>query len=550
MTTVYRHVVDAFLAEGTDTVFGLMGDGNMFWFADMATRPSVRVVHARHEAAALAMADGWAQSTGRVGVCSVTCGPGITNLVTSLRVAAHNRSPVVVLAGDTPMGSAVHYQSFDVGSLRVLAGVEVFNLRSQRELDAKIRAAFATARRDLRPVVLALPYDLAEEPCGLEPYVDRQISSVPTPVRVGDLEAVRERVSAARRVLLLVGRGAVASGALDLVDELADRLGATTGSTVKALGALHHRSGDLGVVGMFSSEADKAIVAQCDLVLALGTSLSWFTTLDGVLLAPERTIQVVDRVDAWDPGYVFEPGLKVVADCRVLLEQLLKAIPAGRRPGARRTDPVALPSGLSDGVAADDGLDPVAALATVRRRLTEQVQLIVGAGHFWNHVVEMSEPPDPRRLQVHNGFGAIAQAFPASLGAAVAVDDLPTVVVEGDGSLMMNIQELETAARSGIVLLVLVMNDGAYGAEYHKLTAAGLNAKASLFGYVDFGGVAEALGCRARTPATLEELGDVVTEFLEHPLLTVVDVRLTRRVRARRYRAPYVDKKDLTGAGC
>ncbi|WP_198664189.1 thiamine pyrophosphate-binding protein [Jiangella endophytica] len=543
MTRIHQYVADAFVAEGVDTVFGLMGDGNMAWLAEMAGRPGVRVVHARHEAAALAMADGWAQAAGEVGVCSVTCGPGVTNLVTPLRVAAHNRTPVVVLAGDTPVGTAVHYQSFDIGSLRALADVDVVAVRSHGDLTAKLRAAFGTARRSRRPVVLALPYDLADERCDLPVYVPPVRPAGPAPARARDVEAVRSRLAAAGRVLLLLGRGAVAGGALGSAERLADHLGALTGTTVKALGALHHRAGDLGVVGGFSSPEARERIAGCDVVLALGAALSWHTTLGGALLAPERTVQVVDREDPWDPDDVFDPGLKVVADCRLFLEQLLEVLvpaDAAVTPGARRPAPAALPRSPDLGdIEPADGLDPVAALATVRRALTDPVQLVVGAGHFWNHVVEMPEPPAPHRLQVHNGFGAIAQAFPAALGAALAEPDVPTVVLEGDGSLMMNLQELETAARSAIPLLVVVIDDGAYGAEYHKLVASGMRAAESVFGFADLAGVARALGLRATTPSSLDELAAAVATFLDDPAPTLVDVRVTRRARAGRYRSTY-----------
>lgn len=551
MTQIHEYVADAFVAEGVDTVFALMGDANMLWLDNMAARSSVRVVHARHEAASLAMADGWAQSSGEVGICSVTCGPGLTNLVTSLRVAADHRTPIVVLAGDTPVTSAVHLQAFDVGALRVLAGVEVLEVRSGSDVAAKVHAAFATARRDLRPVVLSLPYDLAEEECHQPPYVPSRRPAAPAPARTHEVEAVRARLADADQVLLVIGRGAVASGSLDLVEQLADHLGAVTGTTVKAVGALHHRADDLGVVGGFSSPEVRERIAGCDVVLSLGASLSWFTTLDGALITTPRTIQVVDRDDAWNPDYTFDPDLRVVADCRVFVEQLLEALrPDGSRaePGTRRPAPSALPSGADYyGVAddaADDGLDPVSVLAAVRRTLTEPVQLVLGAGHFWNLIVEMPEPFDPRRMQMHHGFGSIAQAMPAGIGAAVAETDLPTIVVEGDGSLMMHIQELETAARSGIAMLVLIMDDAAYGAEFHKLAAHGMHPEESVFGFVDFAGVAEAFGARARTPGSLADVVKDVEEFLGDPVLTVVDVRITRRVVSSRHRANYAAQRE------
>lgn len=540
---VHELVSEAFLAEGVDRVFALMGDANMTWLDGFAARPGVDVVHVRHEGATVAMADGWAQATGRVGIGTTTCGPGLTNAITSLRVAAHHRTPLVLLAGDTPLGSVTHLQAFDVGALETLTGVHVLRIDAAATTVHRVRAAFARARRDRCPVVLALPWDVADQtvPDGT---VYEPAPAVPAAAgaHAAQVQEVADRLASASRVALVLGRGAVTSGSLEAVDALADHLDAVTGTTVKALGALRHRARDVGVVGGFTPEERRDELRDADVVLSLGASLSWFTTLDGALLDPERTIQVTDRADAWDPDYVFEPGLRVVADCRRFVEQLLQVLrPDGSRADARERRAVSssLPVGLAEGETVDDGLDPVAALHTVRRALPPAVQVVTGAGHFWNLVVEMEEPFAPELLQMHYGFGAIAQGFPAGVGAALGRPDVPTVVVEGDGSLMMTLQEVETAARHRVPVLLLVIDDGAYGAEFHKLAAHGMHPEESLFGEVDLAGVAQALGARAHTPADLDELEAAVRSFLADPAFTVVDVRVTRRVVSRRHRANY-----------
>lgn len=541
---LHELVADAFVAEGTDTVFALMGDANMTWIDGLVARPGIRVVHARHEGATVAMADGWAQSTGRVGVCSTTCGPGLANTVTSLRVAAHHRTPLVLLAGDTPQTSVTHLQAFDPLTLASLAGVRVMTIASAATAAARVRAAFAAARRDLCPVVLSLPMDLAEQaaPDGLPTYVPAPVPSAVGGAAPEHVREVADRLTSADRVTLLLGRGAVAADALEVTDALADHLDAVTGTTVKALGALQHRTRHVGVVGGFTPRDLRPQIAESEVVLALGASLSWFTTLDGALVDPARTIQVTDRSDAWDPAYVFEPDLHVRADCRAFVEQLLAELrPDGSAPPQRPRQPdlAMLPTGLPPGTTAADGLDPVAVLATLRRALPSTVQVVTGAGHFWNLVVEMAEPFHPELLQMHYGFGAIAQGLPAGIGAALARPDVPTVVIEGDGSVMMTLQELETAARSQVPALVVVIDDGAYGAELHKLAAHGLHPQESVHGFVDLAGVARSLGGHGSTPESLQELDEAVRSFLREPTFTVLDVRVTREVVSARHRANY-----------
>src|SRR5262249_40927475 len=110
---VREALAEAFVAEGTSAVFGLMGDGNMFWMATIGGLPGVRLVHARHEAAAIAMAEGYARATGRVGIASVTCGPGVTQTATALVSATRSGTPLVVFAGDTPVAAPFHMQELD-----------------------------------------------------------------------------------------------------------------------------------------------------------------------------------------------------------------------------------------------------------------------------------------------------------------------------------------------------------------------------------------------------------------------------------------------------
>ncbi len=115
-------LVKAFVAEGTEMLFTLMGDANMYWSAAMAEQPGVRVIHARHEHAAVAMADGYARATGRVGVASTTCGPGFTQIMTALTMAARADTPLVVFAGDSPIGAAWYLQQIDMAPLALATG--------------------------------------------------------------------------------------------------------------------------------------------------------------------------------------------------------------------------------------------------------------------------------------------------------------------------------------------------------------------------------------------------------------------------------------------
>ena len=147
-------LAQAFAAEGVDTLFTLMGDANMYWSAAMADNQHARLIHARHEHCAVAMADAYARATGKVGVASVTCGPGYTQIMTALTMAARGNAPIVVFAGDAPIGASWYLQQIDQAPLALATGAHFVPIRTiDRALDC-VREAFYVARAERKPVVL------------------------------------------------------------------------------------------------------------------------------------------------------------------------------------------------------------------------------------------------------------------------------------------------------------------------------------------------------------------------------------------------------------
>ena len=153
----------AFEAEGVDHLFTLMGDANMYWSTAMAQRPGMHVIHARHESCAVSMADGYARATGKVGVASATCGPGFTQIMTSLVMAAKANTPLVVFAGDSPIAAAWYLQQIDMGPLTLGTGAAYVPVRHIDRLLDNVREAFQIAQVERRPVVLSVPMDMQKQ---------------------------------------------------------------------------------------------------------------------------------------------------------------------------------------------------------------------------------------------------------------------------------------------------------------------------------------------------------------------------------------------------
>src|ERR1700758_3687543 len=172
-------LAQAFAAEGVETLFTVMGDANMYWSASMADNQKVRLIHARHEHCCVAMADAYARASGKVGVGSVTCGPGYTQIMTALTMAARGNAPLVVFAGDAPIGASWYVQQIDQAPLALATGASFVPIRTiDRALD-NVREAFYVARAEHRPVVLSVPLDLQKEAFPFLPEYTPSIDLVP-----------------------------------------------------------------------------------------------------------------------------------------------------------------------------------------------------------------------------------------------------------------------------------------------------------------------------------------------------------------------------------
>lgn len=542
---LYEALADAFASEGVAAIFGLMGDGNMYWWSAMRGRhPDVAFHQVRHEGAGLAMAEGWARMTGRVGVCAVTMGPGLTQLATALVVAAKNQIPIVVFAGDAE-GDENEQQYLDQRRFSEASAAGFVGVRSMEEALAAVSTAFYRARVESRPIVLNVPLrlQLAEFDGDLDDH--RPSSALLTVAQRGRpdpdrLAEAADMLSSSQKPVILVGRGAVVSGAGDAVVELAKHTGALIATTLPARGWLADQEYNAGIAGLFATRTAMSLFEEADCVLGIGVSFSAHTLEGGYIFPNARFVQI----DVRSP---FLMGTGRRADCFIqgdacatteALHALLVAkttAPATRyRTEAVRT---ALRSVVADPrqIEIEAGtVDPRALSRVLDERLPAEVGIVFGIGHFWHAAIFAMTKPRPVQLFL-NGFGSIGQALPTAIGASIAAAR-PMIVIEGDASAMMHIQELDTAARARTRLLVVVYNDQMLGAEFHRLGPRGVDPSAAIIPTPDLGAVARAFGIGGRLATTLDEVTAAVDEFLNGSGSMLIDVRVSRDVVSVPYR--------------
>lgn len=544
---VYEVLAQAFAAEGVDQMFALLGDANMHWGTCMARTHNVRIVHARHEHSAVAMADGYARATGRVGVATTTCGPGFTQILTALTVAARHGSPLVIFAGDTPTTEAFHVQSFDQKPVALAAGARFIALRDMGRLLQEVRDAFYLAKHESCPVVLNVPQDLQMQ---IFPYMtDYEPSSSVMPKAQRprpDVELIAEAASmlaTAERPIILAGEGAVRSGALASLQALGEASGALLATTLRAKGLFDRDPFNIGLSGAFAHDTARELFAEADCVAAFGTGLGYFTTEGGYLFPAARSIQVdLHPRGVWQGQRTAD--LHIVSDAdvaaREITQLLLDKGPA--REGFRTPE-------ISQRVAAmlpetrelpgEAGtLDPRHAVLEIDSVIPKDWSVVTGVGHFFNWVTHI-RGRDAERYFITHDFGAIGQGLPSAIGVAAAASDGKVVLIEGDGSLLMHIQELEVLTRQGIKLLVVVLNDGAYGAEVHKLKAAGIDTSEVVFGRTDLAAIGGSFGLDSATVSTAGQMASLLERHVSGGGSTLWDVHIAGNVPSAQYRRVY-----------
>jgi acetolactate synthase-1/2/3 large subunit len=532
---VYDVLASAFAQEGVRTCFALLGDANMNWAARLSAH-GCRMVYVRHEHCSLAAAMAYARKTGDVGVATVTCGPGVTQLITALPAAVRAHLPVVVFAGEAPLKSGWYNQEIDQAPLITATGAAYHRLHMPERMPVAVRDAFLQARRERRPVVLGVPFDLQSRPwVGPEdlPKPSRELLPRPSPMPAhpDDVAGAAKLVAAAERVVVLAGLGAVEAGAGPACRALAARTGGLLSTTLPARGLFHDDPYCIGISGSFTPEAGLEYLAQADLVIAVGCSLAYHAGGGGQLWPKAKVLQIdIDPVAVSQGQEVARHHLR--ADARLGVEALVAALP--KRTQGWRSDSIAgrIRDSKPDGKVfnIEPGLlDPRDVVAALEAALPQEWEMVNSSGHCSWFFAQMPSRPQEKFLTIRE-FGAIGNGISFAMGVAAARPDRTIVLFDGDGSLLMHVQELETIRRHGMNILIVVVNDGAYGSEVHKLRSEGMPEEGSVFGYPDFAGIARGFGLAGKTVRNLDDLPELVAELAASGGAAVWDFHVSDKV--------------------
>jgi thiamine pyrophosphate-dependent acetolactate synthase large subunit-like protein len=507
---------------GAPHVFGLLGSGN-FEVSNGLVAGGATFVAARHECAAVTMADAYARVTGRVGICTVHQGPGLTNSLTGLTEAAKGRTPLLLLAADTAASAIRSNFRIDQDGLVRSVGAVPEHVYSPESAVADTVRAYTRAQVERRPVVLMMPLDIQAAP-GSALGDTLPLCPVVRPVRPSE-EAVAEAaavLAAAGHPVIIAGRGAVLAGAGEDLALIADRVGALLATSAVANGLFAGHPWSLGISGGFASPIAAELIAAADVVLTVGASLNMWTTRHGQLIGPRATVIQVDH-EAAAIGAHNRVDIAVVGDAgeasRALLEQLGRgnvSLPGWRSPElAHRLQTERWQDCAYEDAGDSAHIDPRTLSLALDRLLPEGRTVAIDSGHFMGYPAMYLRVPDAQGFVFTQAFQSVGLGLASAIGAAVARPDRLTIAALGDGGAMMALAELETVARLRLRMLIVIYNDSAYGAEVHHFGPQGARLDLVRFDDVDFAALGRAVGLRGATVRRPSDLDDVRTWLAE-----------------------------------
>lgn len=451
-------VVASLIRHQVNTVFGYPGANILPVYESLRKKKDqIRHVLSCHEQGAVHAADGFARASGAIGVAIATSGPGATNLVTGIATAYMDSSPLLVLTGNVPLKDLGRdcFQEIDITGITMPITKHNYIVRSAEEIEETIREAIQVANSGRKgPVLVDLPLDIL---LGEAEYRDLP----PLPILMPPLQCSHgvqtymDYICAHERPLILVGGGVVASGAETEVRALCKLLDVPVISTFMGQGVLSEKDEEyLGMIGIHGSPSAKEAVSRCDLLIAIGTRFNErVAPRDGNFLKNAELLHI--DVDEAEIGKNISPSRYIVGDAKKALGVLLLQAPTRRYTSWRKQF-----------VRKTEETMPLFArevLEFIRENLKEEDIVVTDVGNHQMWASEIFQGLPSRRFLTSGGLGTMGFGMGASIGASAARKNAHIVLITGDGSIHMNINELATAVTENIPLTVVCMNDQALG---------------------------------------------------------------------------------------
>lgn len=460
-------VIEALHKEGVKVVFGYPGGAVLHIYDEIYKQRYFDHILARHEQGAVHAADGYARSSGKVGVAIITSGPGFTNAITGIATAYTDSIPLVVISGQVPITQigTDAFQEIDAVGISRPCTKHNFLVRDITELPRILKEAFYIAQSGRQgPVLVDIPKDITGT-LGNFDYPDSIALQSYKPTIKGNPRQIKklcEALMEAKKPLLYIGGGAILSNASEDVREFAHRTKIPCVETLLGLGVLRHDDENLlGMLGMHGSYAANMAISECDLLIALGARFDDRVTGKLSAFAQNAKIAHID-IDPSSIGKIVSVDYPIVGDLKYILADIMTGL---NQYDSNTISPwrehlcslkTLHPLSYED---SQECIKPQWVIQKLGEVLGESAIITTDVGQHQMWVAQFYPFSFPRQLLSSGGLGTMGYGLPAALGAKIAFMDKHVVNVTGDGSILMNIQELMTCVAYDIPFVNVILNN-------------------------------------------------------------------------------------------
>lgn len=455
-------LVKALKEEGVDTLFGYPGACTIDISDELYKQDDIRVILPRHEQALVHEADAYARTTGKVGVCLVTSGPGATNLVTGLATANYDSVPLVCFTGQVArhlIGNDAFQEVDIVGITRSITKYGV-TVRNRADLGRIIKEAFYIARTGRPgPVLIDLPKDVMAELGSAEYPKEVNIRGYKpnTSVHIGQLKRAIKMLQKAKRPLFLAGGGVNIAGANEVFREVVEKTNVPVITTVMGRGAIPtNHPLYIGNLGMHGKYAANMAVSECDLLFSIGTRFNDRITGKLHAFAPHAQIVHID-IDTASISRNISVDVPIVADAKEAITKMKEYVETCSTKkwleeiaGWNQEYPLDMKS--------HGEVSPKEIIDEINRQFDEAI-IVTDVGQHQMFAAQYTEITEKKKIIMSGGLGTMGYGFPGAIGAKLGNPDTPVIAISGDGGMQMNIQEFATAVLEELPLILCVFNN-------------------------------------------------------------------------------------------
>ena len=520
-------VIECLKEQGVDTVFGYPGGAILNVYDELYKHSDeIRHVLTSHEQGASHAADGYARSTGKVGVCLATSGPGATNLVTGIATAYMDSVPLVAITCNVtvPLLGKDSFQEVDIAGITMPITKYNFIVKDVKNLAATMRRAFEIARSGRPgPVLVDIPKDVTANKTDFRPIKCSLPERKTDLIKSEDLDKAVTMIQKSKKPYIFVGGGAVISDASEELKEFVEKVDAPVCDTLMGKGAFDGTS-DLytGMLGMHGTKTSNYGVSECDLLIAVGVRFSDRVLGNAKKFAKQAKILQLD-IDPAEINKNISVDASIIGDLKEILKQLNpKLIQQSHKEWIAHIEeykekyPMTYPA---------EGLSGPYIMEEIYRQTKGDALIVTEVGQHQMWAAQYYKYAKPRRFLSSGGLGTMGYGLGAAIGAQIANPDTQVVNIAGDGCFRMNMNELATASRQKLPLIEVIVNNHVLGMvrQWQTLFYQKHYSATILDDGLDYVKLAEAMGAKAYRVTSREKFNKAFAEALKNNQPTVLD---------------------------